>query len=662
LLVTNSFIGRFLYSLIILSSLCFSSASANQIDFSASYQEYNQRKGLIVLKKDAQILGPDFQISGDSLQYNLKTGWIFAFGSVRLIREGDFLEANQLQYNVRTKEGRVQKFDAIMQETFIEGKSAQLFPDNMTLYDGCASTCGEEHRHYEIKAKKMVLIPNKALFLTGASFYLAGKKVFSMPAYRIDLTGKNPQSPLKIVPGYDSARGVFVRSGWDFYFHRNVYGELNLEPTSRQGLNWDLNLELNQESVYPSTLSLSRSYDDFLQNQTLRAGLVQEWDQGQRGDLQFRLNYLEDDFPGGQTNQELNYNLGWKRYLPKGWRADLEVQGRADVDKDKYLADNRIQNLDLVPSLSLESPTRKIEGSPFRFRWGGSYKRVKENSFAGRVSSDITELMLNTFQDTLQWGNTRLNFNSQFRLSNYSGGLNREYFRANVGLDHEFGGGFRSNTIYHIHHVDGSNPYKTYDVLRSSESLTQRFNYRKGKISATVLQGQYDFKANRYGAFSSYVRYSDRAKGLPYFFSLRSSYANQFSPSTLTGLTLDQVFWNYHMENPELWSFDLKGQYSNLRSRWESFSHEMEFLHKGRNRVYLQDHYNAVTSEFTRIRLGLIRDFDCLEGRVDWDFKQKEFTIQVYLKQGESDGLGFRVDYDQVLSVKPELPGIDETF
>ena len=47
---------------------------------------------------------------------------------------------------------------------------------------------------------------------------------------------------------------------------------------------------------------------------------------------------------------------------------------------------------------------------------------------------------------------------------------------------------------------------------------------------------------------------------------------------------------------------------------------------------------------------------------MDWDLKQKEFTFQVYLKQGRGDGLGLRLNYEDALSVKPDLPGIDENY
>ena len=32
----------------------------------------------------------------------------------------------------------------------------------------------------------------------------------------------------------------------------------------------------------------------------------------------------------------------------------------------------------------------------------------------------------------------------------------------------------------------------------------------------------------------------------------------------------------------------------------------------------------------------------------------------MYLKQGRGDGLGLRLNYEDALSVKPDLPGIDE--
>jgi hypothetical protein len=106
-------------------------------------------------------------------------------------------------------------------------------------------------------------------------------------------------------------------------------------------------------------------------------------------------------------------------------------------------------------------------------------------------------------------------------------------------------------------------------------------------------------------------------------------------------------------------SLTLRGHYSNINTKWESFGSEMKFFGGRQHYLEVGTHYNAISREFTRIRLGLIKDLDCMEGRVEWDFRQKEFTLQVYLKQGSSVGFGLKVDYENQFSVRPELPDID---
>ena len=252
--------------------------------------------------------------------------------------------------------------------------------------------------------------------------------------------------------------------------------------------------------------------------------------------------------------------------------------------------------------------------------------------------------------------------NSQLRLSGYSGDGSREYFRLNAGWSHDFGAGWGSSTQYHTHQIGGRSPFTTFDLLTPQERLTQRFNYRQGNWSATVFQLGYNFKNDFYDGLSSYVQYRNQWDQKPYFVGLRASYGNRISPGSLGSLTIDQLFMNFRMEDLDYWDFDLRANYSNLNSRWESFTHSTNFLYRAKSRFSLQEHYNAITNEFTRIRLGWIRDLHCFESRVDWDVKQKEFVFQVYLKQGRGDGLGLRLNYDDVLSVKPDLPGIDENY
>ena len=186
-------------------------ASQGKIEFSADYQEYNQRLGLVILKDGARIVGSDFEIAGKNLQYNLSTGDIHARGQVELQRDDEVLEADILHYNVKTKVGSTEGIEAIFQNTFVEAESAEIDRSGLLLRNGCASTCDDVHYHYHIRARKIVLVPDKALYLKGVKFYLGKTKVLSLPAYRFNLAGKRFEAPLKLVPGFDASRGFILR-------------------------------------------------------------------------------------------------------------------------------------------------------------------------------------------------------------------------------------------------------------------------------------------------------------------------------------------------------------------------------------------------------------------------------------------------------------------
>ena len=636
--------------------------SESKIEFSADYQEYNQRLGLVILKDEARIVGSDFEIAGKNLQYNLATGDIHARGDVELLRDDEVLEAEILHYNVRTKVGSTEGIEAIFQNTFVEAESAEIDRSGLLLRNGCASTCDDVHYHYHIRARKMVLVPGKALYLKGVKFYLGKTKVLSLPAYRFNLAGKKFEAPLKLIPGFDASRGFYSKVGWDFYFNPQFYGELDLVPTSRQGVEMRMDLQINQETKFPARVKLEQQRDRFRSSTTRRANFNQQYKKSEKGFADLTVDYLEDEFSPIQSNKELNTRLHWTRHMPFGWRGELDYEVRHDLDKDNYLADNRVQSLDRLPSLYFESPTRSMESIPWNFRLGTKFTRFRENSFQGRVARDVKEIFLNAFQDTYQYGRSTFSMNSQFRFSHYSGGSQREYFRLNAGWNHDFGEGWNSSTQYYTHHVGGSSPFRTFDLLTPRERLTQRFSYRQGNWSGTLLQMGYNFKNDQYDSLSSYLQYRDNWKQRPYFLGLRASYANKLTPGSLGNLSIDQLFMSLRMEESDHWDFDFRAKYSNLRSRWESFTHSTNYILGGKTRLSFQEHYNAITNEFTRIKLGWIRDLHCLESRMDWDIKQKEFTFQVYLKQGRGDGLGLRLNYEDALSVKPDLPGIDENY
>ena len=144
-----------------------------------------------------------------------------------------------------------------------------------------------------------------------------------------------------------------------------------------------------------------------------------------------------------------------------------------------------------------------MDSIPWNFRLGTRFTRFRENSFQGRIAHDVKEVFLNAFQDTYQYGRSTFSMNSQFRFSHYSGGIQREYLRLNAGWNHDFGEGWNSSTQYHTHHVGGRSPFRTFDLLTPQERLTQRFSYRKGNWSGTLLQLGYNFKSDLYDGLSS---------------------------------------------------------------------------------------------------------------------------------------------------------------
>ncbi len=631
------------------------------ISFSAGYQEYNQAAGFVVLKDHASILGHDFQIDANNLQYNLNTGDIAAQGNVRLIRGEDILNADSLLYNVRTREGRVEEFKAVLENTFVVGQSAILMPTSMQLNKGYATTCEENNCHYKIMADEMVLLDQEALFLKGARFYIGNTRLFSLPAYKLKINKDSQLSaPLFIIPGYDSSRGVHARIRSNFFVNDNLYGTLGVTPTSRQGLEWDAEIEAFQQTKHPGRLTLDMQRDEFVRTETLRTTWDQRFEATEDSYGTLRLDYLRDAFDVGSANEELNYSVVWKHRFDSGFALSGEYQARYDLDKGDYILDNRVQSFEKRPEIRLDSPTRRLGISPFQMRYGTKFANYSEKSFTSRVDSEDRELWVNFIQDTVQWGRTRFDFNVLGRYNDYSVGGERRFVRLNAGLIQDLGSGLTYVSRFNLNDTHGNSPWTSYDRLTDQKRLTHRLHLRRDQYSATLFQAAYDYKTGFWNGASSAVSYRSVWNGRPWAFGVQAGYDLGAVPDDVFDLSLDRTSFNFTLRETGQWSFDLRGQYDWGGNTWESFTQMAEFYVHPKVFVTTQNHYNALTEEFTRVKLGLVRDWDCLEGRLDWDFKQEELTIQVYLKQGTGQGLGFRIGYEAALSVKPQLPGIDE--
>ncbi|MCJ8347454.1 hypothetical protein MJH12_18085, partial [bacterium] len=476
------------------------SVYSEKLYFSASYQEYNQKLGLIVLKDQASIVGAEFQIEADNLQYNLVTGDTYARGNVKLFKEEDVVRAESLKFNVRTQEGSMENFKTITLNTFISGDSAVMLPQKMKLSGAHATTCDHTHHHYHITAKEMILIPNKKLFLKGASFYLGNRKIITVPAYKFDLSGGRADAPLVIIPGYDGSRGIYTKIKWDYYFNESFYGDVKVTPSSRQKLDYEISAELNDSTRAPTRVTISRTNDDFTGNTSQRVGINQSYSHEKAGDSNLRVNYLVDRSRILPDNKELDYHLDYRKDFDKGFVARLEVQGREDPDKNSYTLDSQIQSLGKKPSIFLDSPTRRVGGGPFQYRYQLGYTKYKEQSYNSVVDTAAKDLVLHGYHDTIEALGGQLRTNAMLKKTYYSGGMDRDYFRLNTSLNHKLGREFSSFFQYNWHDVDGNNPFVSYDKLSDRELLTHRLSYNSRRVSSTLFQSSFNLKTSSFGS------------------------------------------------------------------------------------------------------------------------------------------------------------------
>lgn len=632
---------------------------AKEIRFSAGYQEYNQRLGVVILKSEAVIVGDDFEIKAQNLQYDLNTGEIYARNGVELLKDGDLIEAEEIAYNSRTRRGRLEKFESILQDSFVQGESAILVPQSMTLKNGCVTTCDHSHHHYQIRARRMVLIPGKALYLKGASFYIGGRKILDLPAYKFNLNKNVSDQPFFLIPGYDLNRGLHAKINLDWYYKEKLNGQIKLIPSARQGTDWSAEANYGNSDHYKAQVNASKHQENFRNTQTYRGSLSQKF-KSSKISGETNLQYMEDQFVSGAENQELNIGLNLSAPIGKGYYLGASYQEREDLDADKYTLDNGVQTVDKMPELRLDSPTKSIGRLPLRYRYSGRFTRFREQTFRGSLRQEMLEGELGIFSEKLRWGNTGIQFQSQGRLSDYSAGLSRDYWNLNLRIDQKLGSLWSIDSFYNLHTVKGESPFRSFDLLLPQEGVTHRLNYRGAHLSGTLFQSTYDLKRKRYSALSSYLNYRMTNPYVPISFSLRTTYNPGRGGEALSGLSLNRVFAGIRLDGGEQWDWNLQGQYAKDLNSWESFTQTSNFSIGLKSRFQIQNHYNAIQDEWTRLSLGWIQDFHCLEGRLDWDFKQKELAFQFYMKQGQGAGLGFQADYANGLRVSPDLPDILE--
>ncbi|MHB0912015.1 MAG: hypothetical protein ACYC2Y_01040 [Armatimonadota bacterium] len=251
--------------LIICLALLCAPCLAEQIHVRAEDVQYDPGTEQVVAVGDAHFETEDYSISGQSISYDYGKRVFAAEGGVKSLHQGVTLTADRLEgsdatgdvkatgsvvftsesrtligdsftYNYKTEHGLATDARASSGGLYFKGAELASEPGLYTIKKARLTGCDrEEHPHYYLSAREMVIEPGKELVAKNVSLFLGGMKILYLPKYSVGLGEGGGGSKLPII-GASEESGLFTGYEFDLGSGERTTGGLAVRLSAREVL------------------------------------------------------------------------------------------------------------------------------------------------------------------------------------------------------------------------------------------------------------------------------------------------------------------------------------------------------------------------------------------------------------------------------------------
>ena len=295
---------------------------------------------------DVTVTYGDMKLSADYMEYDMKTGTVFARGTLdsasgeirgmpTMTQGGASYTMKEVRYNFNTRKARINEMITKQDEGLLHGKNIKMMPDkSINITSGKYTVCDLEHPHYymTLSAAKVVTRPSQKTV-----FGPAGLVVEDVPLPIGLPFGFIPKRPTRasglLMPsfGEETARGFYLKD-LGMYFVFGNYFDLSVTGNIYTLGSWSMDINSRYKVNYRFNGTLGMTYSN---DQTGEQGST---DFFQSKNFSLRWSHSQDSKARPGTNFSASVNISSptnSRYNSRSVSEALENQASSSVSYSK---------------------------------------------------------------------------------------------------------------------------------------------------------------------------------------------------------------------------------------------------------------------------------------------------------------------------------------
>ncbi|MAS92425.1 MAG: hypothetical protein CMO55_04445 [Verrucomicrobiales bacterium] len=207
------------------------------LDIQSDFSDYDQNLGIAKAYGDVIVKYGDVTIKADQVEFHQSSGKIFARDNVRVFRDGQVVDAEEIIYNTRTGEMTTSQFESALEPIFYtsdnivrpeEGEEGPII-----LYDSTFTTHDSSDPNFLVKVKKLEVYPDDKIIMHGARVRMGKIPVFYFPYY---VQPMDDELGYYFTPGWNTAWGGFWLNQYGFMVGEDLLAKAHLDYRSERGL------------------------------------------------------------------------------------------------------------------------------------------------------------------------------------------------------------------------------------------------------------------------------------------------------------------------------------------------------------------------------------------------------------------------------------------
>lgn len=203
---------------------------AYEVDIKADTLTYQQESGVITASGNITLDWLGKILQADNIEVTIPAKKLKADGNVTILESSNTIFADSVEYSMDEEAGTISNSKGCSMPIFFKAeKMIKISSDTYKIENVIISNCDLDQPHHYVYAKEGLLVVDKKISVSKATYYVGKVPVFYLPKYTRYLSGGDGKFSYEIEPGYINEGGLSLKTKLKYKFTKKFDGKLLLD-------------------------------------------------------------------------------------------------------------------------------------------------------------------------------------------------------------------------------------------------------------------------------------------------------------------------------------------------------------------------------------------------------------------------------------------------